>query len=159
MGNNISKTGKVIVLFFITVAAFIIYVLRLFSMQITNGEEYKIQSRTISSQISTLPASRGEIYDRNADIPLVINNDSFAVEVTPGEIPAAKYDTVMVKLAGYLGIPKSTIDEKIPKNVRRSYSTIQVKTNVPFSIISNIAENLSDLPGVSWVSKPVRNYA
>ena len=98
MASNISKNGKVIVLFFMTCAAFFIYVLRLFSMQITNGEEYKNQSRTISSQISTLPASRGEIYDRNADMPLVINNDSFAVEVTPGEIPSAKYDTVMPRL-------------------------------------------------------------
>ena len=157
--NGISKTGKVIILLFTTCIVFTIYVLRLFSMQITNGEEYKTQSRTISSQISTLPASRGEIYDRNADMPLVINNDSFAVEVTPGEIPNGKYDTVMLKLAGYLGISKTQIDEKIPKNVRRSYSSIQIKTNVPFNIISNIAENKSDLPGVSWVSKPVRNYA
>ena len=158
-GNSLSKTGKIIVLLFATSLLFVIYVFRLFSMQITNGEEYKTQSRTISSQISTLPASRGEIYDRNADMPLVINNDSFAVEVTPGEIPASKYDTVMLKLAGYLGISKSQIDEKIPKNTRRSYSSIQIKTNVPFNIISNIAENKSDLPGVSWVSKPVRNYA
>ena len=48
--------------------------------------------------------------------------------------------------------------KKIPKYERRSYSSIQIKTNVPFSIISNIAENKSDLPGVSWVSKPIRNY-
>ncbi|MBP5602837.1 MAG: penicillin-binding protein 2 [Treponema sp.] len=158
-GNGLSKTGKTVILLFATSVFFVIYVFRLFSMQITNGEEYKTQSRTISSQISTLPASRGEIYDRNADMPLVINNDSFAVEVTPGEIPNGKYDTVMIKLAGYLGITKEQIDAKIPKNVRRSYSSIQIKTNVPFSSISNIAENKSDLPGVSWVSKPVRNYA
>ena len=49
--NNISKNGKVIILFFITCFALVIYVFRLFSMQITNGEEYKIQSKTISSQI------------------------------------------------------------------------------------------------------------
>ena len=156
--NTISKNGKTLILLLLTSFGFFVYVLRLFSMQITNGEEYKNQSRTISSQISTIPASRGEIYDRNADMALVTNNDSFAVEVTPGEIPASKYDTVMVKLAGYLGITKEAIDLKIPKNVRRSYSTIQIKTNVPFNIISNIAENKSDLPGVSWVSKPVRNY-
>ena len=82
----------------------------------------------------------------------------FAVEVTPGEIPAGRYDTVTAKLAYYLGIPKSDIDIKIPKNQRRSYTTVQVKSNVPFSVISNIAENKIDLPGVTWVSKPVRNY-
>jgi len=158
-GNSLSKTSKIMILLLLTTAIFAIYVFRLFSMQIINGEEYRTQSQTISSQISTLPASRGEIYDRNADMPLVINNDSFAVEVTPGEIPSAKYDSVMLRLAGYLGISKETIDKKIPKNIRRSYSTVQIKTNVPFNIISNIAENKSDLPGVSWVSKPVRNYA
>ena len=79
--NSLSKTAKIIFLLFITCFAFVIYILKLFSMQITNGEEYKTQSRTISRQVSTLPASRGEIYDRNADMPLVINNDSFAVEV------------------------------------------------------------------------------
>ena len=136
--NGLSKTAKTIVLLFSTGFVFIIYILRLFSMQITNGEEYKTQSKTISSQISTLPASRGEIYDRNADMPLVINNDSFAVEVTPGEIPSSRYDTVMVKLAGYLGITKEAIDQKIPKNIRRSYSSVQIKTNVPFTVISNI---------------------
>ncbi|MBR5402237.1 MAG: penicillin-binding protein 2 [Treponema sp.] len=158
-GNTISRYAKTVILLFITCFTVLLYIMRLFSMQITNGEEYKTQSRTISSQISTLPASRGEIYDRNSDMPLVINNDSFAVEVIPGEIPSGKYDTVMQKLAGYLGIPKSAIDEKIPKSVRKSYSSIQIKTNVPFNIISNIAENIYDLPGVTWVSKPVRNYA
>lgn len=157
--NNFSKQTKVIILLILTSSLFFLYMLRLFSMQIQNGEEYKSQSRTISSQISTLPASRGEIYDRNVDMPLVINNDSFAVEVTPGEIPASKYDSVMLRLAGYLGITKEAIDQKIPKNIRRSYSSVQIKTNVPFTVISNIAENISDLPGVSWVSKPVRNYS
>ena len=89
---------------------------------------------------------------------MVINTDSFAVEVIPGEIPPQKYDTVIQKLANYLGIPKSQIDKKIPKTIRRSYSSVQVKSNVPFTVISNIAENLNDLPGVSWVSKPIRNY-
>lgn len=159
LDNSTSKALKILFLFVFTSFVFALYVLRLFSMQITNGEDYKKQSRTISSQISTLPASRGEIYDRNDDLPLVINNDSFAVEVTPGEIPKDKYDTVMSRLANILGITKADIDKKLPAGIRRSYSTIQIKTNVPFTIISNIAENKSDLPGVSWVSKPVRNYA
>ena len=51
------------------------------------------------------------------------------------------------------------IDTKIPSRLRKSFSPIEVKTNVPFEIISNIAENLTDLPGVSWRNKPVRYYA
>ena len=127
-------------------------------MQIVHGTHYRSQSQRISSLITTLPAQRGEIFDRNATLPMVINTESFAVEVTPGNIPANMYDTVAFRLAKYLGISKAEIDKRIPKNIRRSYSSVVVKSNVPFSIISNIAENITDLPGVSWASKPVRNY-
>lgn len=156
--DKLSKTEKVIILLLILIILFIVYSYKLFSMQIIQGEHYKTQSQKISSQVTIIPAQRGEIFDRNADLPMVINTDSFAVEVIPGEIPPQKYDTVIQKLANYLGIPKSQIDRKIPKNIRRSYSSVQVKSNVPFTVISNIAENLNDLPGVSWVSKPIRNY-
>ena len=153
-----NKSVKVICLIIFLFISFFLYFLRLFSMQIINGETYRSQSKKISSQVKTIPAQRGEIFDRNAVLPMVINTESFAVEVIPGDIPNGKYDTVAARLAGYLGISKDDIDKKIPKSVRNSYNKIQVKTNVPFSVISNIAENKYDLPGVSWVSKPVRNY-
>ncbi len=156
--DRLTKGAKIFILLIMLVIFFVLYAYRLFSMQIVQGEHYRSQSQRISSQISVISAQRGEIFDRNALLPIVINTDSFAVEVTPGEIPKDRYDTVTLKLAHYLGINKSDIDKKIPKNMRRSYSTFQVKSNVPFTVISNIAENKIDLPGVSWVSKPTRNY-
>ncbi|MCQ2591643.1 MAG: penicillin-binding protein 2 [Treponema sp.] len=158
MYNKLPRNAKILILLLFLLFMYFLYVFKLFSMQIIQGENYRNQSKTISSQVNTIPAQRGEIFDRNAKLPMVINTESFAVEVIPGEIPAEKYDTVTSKLAGFLGIDKDVIDKKIPKSVRRSYSSIQVKTNVPFNVISNIAENKNDLPGVSWVSKPVRNY-
>ncbi|WP_027727597.1 penicillin-binding protein 2 [Treponema sp. C6A8] len=157
-GNTVSKNARIFLLLILFALIFISYILRLFSMQIIHGTHYRSQSQRISSLITTLPAQRGEIFDRNANLPMVINTESFAVEVTPGNIPANMYDTVASRLAKYLSIPKSEIDKRIPKNIRRSYSSVVVKSNVPFSIISNIAENITDLPGVSWASKPVRNY-
>lgn len=156
--SSIDKNTRIIVLAFMLFFGFVVYFLRLFSMQVINGNEYRSQSKTISSQVSTIPAQRGEIFDRNVTLPMVINTDSFAVEITPGEIPYGHYDTVATKLAGMLGISKFDIDKKIPQSSRRSFSTFQIKSNVPFSVISNIAENKIDLPGVSWISKPIRNY-
>lgn len=140
------------------VIVFLVYLLKLFSMQIIEGSQYKIQSKTITSRITPIPAQRGEIYDRNNDNAMVVNSDSFAVEITPGEIPRDSFDTVISKLSTILEIPKKDIDEHVPVEIRKTYSPVTVKTNVPFSIISNIAENLNDLPGVSWVSRPMRNY-
>ena len=156
--SSLDKNAHVIILGLFIFISFIIYFYRLFTLQVIQGNEYRSKSKTISSQVNTIPAQRGEIFDRNATLPMVVNTDSFAVEITPGEIPNGHYDTVANKLAGYLGISKLDIDRKVPKNVRRSYSSIQIRSNVPFAVISNIAENINDLPGVSWVSKPIRNY-
>ena len=156
--DNITKLAKVSILLVFLAILFLIYIYKLFTMQIVQGEHYRSQSQRISSQVTVISAQRGEIFDRNANLPMVINTDSFAVDVTPGEIPSGRYDTVMLKLAKYLGISKTEIDKKIPKSIRRSYTSVQVKTNVPFTIISNIAENKNDLPGVSWASEPIRNY-
>lgn len=156
--SSIDKTTRIIFLAILLCLGFLIYVYRLFSMQVINGKEYRSQSKNISSQVTTIPAQRGEIFDRNATLPMVINTDSFAVEVTPGEIPRGHYDTVATRLAKILGISKFDIDRKIPKNSRRSFTSFQIKSNVPFSVISDIAENKTDLSGVTWVSKPIRNY-
>ncbi|MFI3258364.1 MAG: penicillin-binding protein 2, partial [Spirochaetales bacterium] len=61
-------------------------------------------------------------------------------------------------LAGYLNMSKTEIERKIPVASRRSYTAIEIKAALSLRDISNIAENIVDLPGVSWRSKPVRNY-
>ena len=156
--KKFTKNTRLLIIQIIIASLFFIYVYTLFSLQALQGNEYRSQSKTISSQVKIIPADRGEIFDRNAMLPMVINSDSFAVELTPGEIPKNYYDTVTSKLAALLEISKFDIDKKIPPSMRNSYSSIQIKANVPFEIISNIAENKTDLPGVSWISKPIRNY-
>ncbi len=156
--SSIDKNNRILFLGFMIIIFFLIYFYRLFFLQIRNGSSYRSQSEINSNQVNVLPAQRGEIFDRNATLPMVVNTNAFAVEITPGEIPAGHYDTVANKLAAMLGISKLEIDKKVPLRSRRSYSSFQIKSNVPFSVISNIAENKTDLPGVSWISKPIRTY-
>lgn len=155
--SDTKKVRKLNVLLIGVLVIFVLYLVHLFRLQIIEGSTYQTQSVRISRVTTSIAAQRGEIYDRNAALPMVINNDSFAVDLTPGEIPVKLYDTVASKLAGYLGISKQLIDRKT-RDKRRSYQPIEIKTNVNFDIISNIAENITDLPGVSWRNKPVRNY-
>ena len=156
--SQIEKNFKLLVLICLLGVFFLIYVLKLLSIQVINGENYRRQSKRISSVTKTLPAQRGEIFDRHANMPLVVNTESFAVSVTPGEIPSDRYDSVTSKLSQIIGVKKPDIDAKIPQSIRRSFQSVTVRSNVPFSVISNIAENKNDLPGVSWESKPIRNY-
>lgn len=157
-GGSVERNAKLLILLILTVAFFVIYIIKLFSLQVVEGEGYRKQSVRISSQVNTIPAQRGEIFDRNATLPMVINTDSFAVDLTPAEIPEGHYDSIASKLAGYLGIARTDIDKKVPVKIRRSYTSVEIRANVPFNTISNIAENITELPGVSWRSKPIRNY-
>lgn len=156
--SNMNKNIRVIVLGLLVLTLFSLYALNLFSMQIVRGQEYQYDARRVSSRVNILPAARGEIFDRNANQPLVINTDSFAVMMTPAEIPAGQYDNVASRLSKMLGMSKLDIDKIVPPSVRRSYQQIRIKANVPFGVVSNIAENKTDLPGVSWVSSPMRYY-
>lgn len=157
-GGSSELNAKLFVIVIIILSVFVLYLLKLFSMQVLEGSVYRSQSASLASRVKILPAQRGEIYDRNAAVPMVINTDSFAVDMIPGEIPAGHYDTVASRLAGLLNIDKTLIDEKVPQSIRRSFSSVEIRSNVSFSAITNIAENISDLPGISWRSKPIRNY-
>lgn len=153
-----TKNEKIAVIAVIIFVVLALYLLKLFSMQVIQGQDYRTQSKRISSTVKEIPAQRGEIYDRNADKALAVNVDSFAVDITLGEIPEEKFDTVIARLASFLGVKKSYIDSKIKYVNHSSFRAVEVKSNVSFSTVSQIAENLVDLPGVSWRTKPVRNY-
>jgi len=143
-----------IFVFFILIA----YTYKLFSMQIIHGDQFKQKSQNISKRTTLIPAQRGEIFDREANTPMVLNIDSFAVDIVPGEVPRQEFDTVINRLSSILKIPVSQIEKKLPVSVRRDFRSIQIKSNVDYSTIVQVAESIDSLPGVSWHSKPVRNY-
>ncbi|MEL3913480.1 penicillin-binding protein 2 [Treponema pedis] len=135
-----------------------VYLYKLFSMQIINGEQFKKKSENISQRSTLIPSQRGEIFDRNANTPLVLNIGSFAVDITPGQVPASEFSTVITRLSSILKISASQIEKKLPVSVRKDFRKIEIKSNVEYEEIIQIAETLDSLPGVSWRSKPVRNY-
>ncbi len=158
-GENTSLKQKSVFLFStIILITIFVYIFKLFSMQIIEGIEYKEQSEIVSSKTKTIPASRGEIFDRNYSMPLATNSDSWAIYITPGEIPAKRYDSVLTRLSSFIHMSKKDIENAIPDSFKNSFSEVEIMSYVPFSIISDVAENIVDLPGVSWRAKQVRNY-
>jgi penicillin-binding protein 2 len=62
------------------------------------------------------------------------------------------------RLAQISGIPETQIEQKIPAQYYYLYQPVEVAVNVPYASIAALAENVDTLPGVSWQSKPMRNY-
>ncbi|MGA2975788.1 MAG: penicillin-binding protein 2 [Spirochaetia bacterium] len=135
-----------------------VLILYLFWLQIINGGEFKQRARDVSERETTLPAQRGEIYDRQGDDPLVFNVDSFSVELVPGDVAASELPELFSRLAKVLAIPAQDIEQKIPPKSYRQFQPIEVQGGVTLAAISVIAEHRDQYPGVSWHNKPIRSY-
>jgi penicillin-binding protein 2 len=139
-------------------AVFAVYVLRLFNMQILSGEQYRSHAQDISRRTEVLPSQRGEIFDRNYAQALALNVDSFAVSIVPAEVPRSSVSELIHEVASLLAVPSGEIEAKIPPGYYHLYQPIEIAANVPYGTIAALAERKDALPGVSWNSKPVRNY-
>ena len=140
------------------IAATLFYVIYLFSLQIVRGNEFKKMAEEVAQRVVEIEPQRGEIYDRNYDLPLVLNIDSFAVEIIPGELDETKLNQTYIDLAEILDMEVSEIREKIPSNYKQVYTPIEIQENVAYNRIVEISEHIDQLPGVSWHQKQIRSY-
>jgi len=137
---------------------FCIYSARLFSMQILSGDVYRSRAQDISRRTYSIPTQRGEIYDRNYDKPLVVNKDTFAVSITPAEVPRGSMEEIINSISAILNIKPDDIKARLPSQYLQLYQPVEIASNVPFSAVAAIAERKNTLPGISWNIKSVRNY-
>jgi len=140
------------------ITLFVVYSVKLFSMQILSGKVYLTRAQDISRRTFTIPAQRGEIYDRNYTKQLAMNRDSFAVNITPAEVPRGSMEEIVKAVSGIIGIPAEEINAKMPKQYLQFFQPVEIAVNVPLNTIAALAERKNSLPGVSWQSKPIRNY-
>jgi penicillin-binding protein 2 len=140
------------------IGVFVVYAIRLFGMQILSGDLYRSRAERIARRTTVIPAQRGEIYDRNFNVPMVLNIDSFAVTLVPAEVPRGQIATVFTRLSDLLGIPKSQFEKRVPPAYYHLYQSIELVSNVSIETIGMLAERIDELPGVSWQSKPIRSY-
>jgi penicillin-binding protein 2 len=152
------KENRIIVFRVFLVFIFLIYAARLFSMQIISGDLHRMRAQDISRRTFTIPTQRGEIYDRNITRPLVINRDTFAVTITPAEVPRGRIDEVIDSVSMILNMSANDIIARLPSQYLQLYQPVEIASNVPFFLIAALAERKNILPGISWHIKSVRNY-
>lgn len=137
---------------------FLVYAIYLFSMQVVDGYIYELRAEQVTQRSVVISAPRGEIFDRNVDIPIVTNRNSFAIEIVPAEVPSEEREAVFERLAGYLNMEPGSIAELVPPQRYGSYQPIEVASGATFRTVTYLAEHKLDYPGVTWRIKPVRNY-
>ncbi len=141
---------------FYVIAAFAILLLRLFYLQVVEGEEYRRLSENNCIRLQSLDSPRGLIFDRNGKL-LVNNRPSFDLSIVVKD--AGVIDDTVMKISRYTGVPVGELKEKIKSKKRRSsYKPILLKRDIGRNSLAAIEVHKFDLPGVLVEIKPIRHY-
>ncbi len=149
---------RVLFLGAIAVVSVAVYLLILFNLQVVRGTEFMQKAVEVTQRSSVIPAQRGEIYDRNFDVPLAINIPSFAVNVVPAELTQNQKDELLPRIADVLDISLDEIEQKLPSEYSHLYQPVEIASGIDLNKITYIAEHIQDFPGVSWNNKSIRSY-
>ena len=110
---NIKKRLRIMLFIFILV--FLILLVRLFFVQVINGNFYKrlaIEQQNLDREIS---AKRGIIYDRNGEI-LAMSASSQMVTINPNNIDPKIKEQVAKEISSVLEIDYENVLKKVNKN-------------------------------------------
>lgn len=127
---------------------------RLWTMQVLNGDEFQAASEENRIRTVTIEAPRGRILDRNG-VELVTNRSTLAVLVPR---TAAEDDELITRLSSLLSIPADEIRERAsnPKLAALAMRTIAI--DVPSDVVAYIYEHEHEFPDVEIRAFAVRQY-
>jgi penicillin-binding protein 2 len=135
------------------VLGFIVLLLRLWYLQVIEGERFATLSESNRIRSISQRDIRGQILDRN-DRVLVDNRTSFTLSVLPEETP--KLDLLLPRLKDQLPIRWDEIEPKLKH--ASAYRTIQLVEDLTREQVAYVAEHRWDLPGVFLDVEHVRHY-
>jgi penicillin-binding protein 2 len=172
-GTNRIIGWRLYVTYAAVVLLLLVFVGRLLQLQVLEGQTYlELADENRFSRI-TIPAPRGVIYDRNG-FQLVRNIPSYQVLITPALLPDsdAEKDAIYRRLSAATGVPIDHPGEPaapcIPgRGIRqfveegetnKPYNAWPIACDVDEQTARILREQQADMPGVSVVAVPVREY-
>ena len=118
MNERASRTATAtsIIVRFTLAATFLVFCLRLYSLQIVSGASYQEQAAVNRLREIDTPAPRGVIYDRNGEI-LARNRPSFVIAVIPADLPpddiATEFNEQRIALERLLAVLEADSDREM----------------------------------------------
>lgn len=93
-----------------------VFVLKLFDLQILKGENYRNTSQSRLFREASVEAPRGEIYDRNG-LLLATNREAFSVEIIPTPIEQEKLNRVILSMIRIFERNGDSYKDNFPMNI------------------------------------------
>jgi penicillin-binding protein 2 len=150
---------RVGILGMLALAVFATLFLRLWSLQILNGQQLLRASLNNQRRDVRVPAPRGPILDRNGHV-LVTNTGGNAVQVWISDLPKRRGVRLreIRNLARVLDMPAGQIGAAIRRHRTDLLTPVQIKTDATRAQVFYLKERSEDFPGVWTVRTYLRSY-
>lgn len=154
MSINGKLSEKVLISAYLIIALFFILTIRIWQLQILQGNEYRKLSEENRLRIVRVAAPRGIIYDRNGT-PLVKNTPYYFVSVSPQNLDVLNLSA----LAELLKIDRDVLLEKIKNRPQQNlYEPIRLKEGLSAKEIALVEARRSDFPSLAVDVDVSRDY-
>jgi penicillin-binding protein 2 len=133
---------------------FVLFITRLYQLQLIYREEYGKKSE--ENSIRTIPKEpvRGYMYDRTGKL-VVDNRPAFTVTIMPFEFDKR----TIGYLSKLLSLDADFIRDRLKKGEAYSrFAPVKIKRDIDFRTLSAIEENRDKLPGVDYQIESKRSY-
>jgi len=144
---------------FALVAALLLAALgvRLFQLQVVNGDVYAGRAAADRTVEVPIPAPRGLIFDR-AGRPIAVSVPSWTVKVRPADLPDADRFHVLSRVAQLTGGESGTLRARLDAFSGSPFDLVPIERGVSREAALLIGEEAEDLPGVVMTVDPIRQY-
>ncbi|HEX9599132.1 MAG TPA: penicillin-binding protein 2 [Gaiellaceae bacterium] len=143
----------------LALAVFATLFLRLWSLQVLNGEQLLRASQNNQRRDIRVQAPRGPILDRNGEV-LVTNVPGRAVQIWSSDLPTRRGVRLreIRALARVLGLPANQIGAAIRRHRHDPLTPIRIKDSASRAQVFYLEERAEDFPGVQIVPAYLRYY-
>ncbi len=137
---------RIIVLVCLAAPGFIILLLRLFYLQIVEGENFRKLSEHNCIRLQTIDPPRGLIFDRDGKL-MVDNRPSYDLSIVVRD--AKPLDTTLRRLSHYTHTPVEALWAEIEKNRNQpSYKPVPLMQDIGRDMLAVLEVNRYELPGI-----------
>jgi len=130
---------------------------RLFQLQVVNGDRNRQLADTNRIRLVPKRPARGTIFDRNGKI-LAGSRLSHTVSIWPIALPRDQWPTVINRLSEVLNMPPDEIQSRLEQAGYASIESITIARGISPAQATALAEYTNELPGVRLEAEAVRNY-
>lgn len=141
---------------FLVFAFFLVLIVRLFYLQVIEGNEFRRLSENNCIRLQDIDPSRGLIFDHNGKL-LVDNRPAFDLSIILKD--AKPVEHTIENLSQYINVPSTELMSTISHNKgMSSYTPILLKQDIGRDALAAIEVHKYDLPGIVVSVKPRRHY-